>query len=119
MSEQWVEPADPSRPARERLRHLIRRTPGAQEAAQSLRQISPQRAFERVRETAIFAVQCAIAAGIALLVAEQFFTTKQHSSRPSLPSSAWGFRKASAYAVDLNWFWEPQSALASAILSSP
>lgn len=73
MSEQWVEPADPSRPARERLRHLIRRTPGAQEAAQSLRQISPQRAFERVRETAIFAVQCAIAAGIALLVAEQFF----------------------------------------------
>lgn len=73
MSEQWVEPADPSRPARERLRHLIRRTPGAQEAAQLLRQISPQRAFERVRETAIFAVQCAIAAGIALLVAEQFF----------------------------------------------
>ncbi|MCX2163827.1 FUSC family protein [Corynebacterium auriscanis] len=73
MSEQWVESADPRRPARERLRHLIRRTPGAQEAARSLRQISPQRALERVRETSIFALQCAIAAGIALLVAEQVF----------------------------------------------
>ena len=73
MSEQWVEPADPRRPARERLRHLIRRTPGAQAAARSLRQMSPHRAFERVRETSIFAVQCSIAAGIAFLVAEKIF----------------------------------------------
>ncbi|QFQ01691.1 hypothetical protein CUROG_01455 [Corynebacterium urogenitale] len=68
--EKWAEPLDPQRPALGRLRHLVRRSPGVRAAATSLRRIAPLKALIRVRETLIFAIQCAIAAGLALWIAE-------------------------------------------------
>lgn len=68
--EKWTEPLDPQRPALGRLRHLVRRSPGVKAAATSLRRIAPVKALLRVRETLIFAIQCAIAAGLALWIAE-------------------------------------------------
>lgn len=68
--EAWTAPLDPERPALSRLGHLVRRGSGVREAAYSLRKMAPRRALLRVRETFIFALQCAVAAGLALWVAE-------------------------------------------------
>ncbi|MBC2681354.1 aromatic acid exporter family protein [Corynebacterium sp. 4HC-13] len=75
--EKWSEPLDPSRPALGRLRHLVRRSPGVRAAATSLRRVAPIKAIMRVRDTMIFAIQCAIAAGLALWIAQDVVGHKQ------------------------------------------
>ena len=57
------------RPARTRLRALIRRRPGIAAAARTLRDLSPKQRLSRVQSTFIFAFQCALAAGVAFYVA--------------------------------------------------
>ncbi|RAV33731.1 hypothetical protein CHEID_01145 [Corynebacterium heidelbergense] len=47
--------------------------PGVRAAAASLRRIAPIRGLVRVRETLVFALQCAIAAGLAFWVAVNIF----------------------------------------------
>ena len=60
----WGEPAN-------RLR------PGVRAAARNLRRIAPVQGAIRVREGLVFAIQCAIGAGLALLIAEQIFDHQQ------------------------------------------
>lgn len=62
-------PFGPQNPAE----HVTRRSSGARAARRTLRSVGSYQGFTRVRETAIFALQCAIAAGIALWVAENIF----------------------------------------------
>ncbi|WP_312098151.1 FUSC family protein [Corynebacterium dentalis] len=59
--------------ARARLRHLVRRSPGVRAAANNLSRMAPRQSIIRVRETLIFAIQCAIAAGLAFWTAENIF----------------------------------------------
>ena len=59
--------------ARSGLRHLVRRSPGVRAAANSLSGMAPRQAIIRVRETLIFALQAAIAAGLAFWTAENVF----------------------------------------------
>lgn len=47
--------------------------PGVRAAARNVRRIAPVKGAHRVRESAIFALQCAIGAGLALWVAENIF----------------------------------------------
>lgn len=55
---------DREKAARERPR--LRASEGVRAAAASLRRIAPVQGWHRVREAWVFAVQCAIAAGLAL-----------------------------------------------------
>ncbi|KAB1503111.1 aromatic acid exporter family protein [Corynebacterium sp. 320] len=67
------DPVDPSSRAA-RLRRFIRSSaPGVRSAAQTLTRQWPKRGAMRVREKFIFALQAAIAAALALLIAENVF----------------------------------------------
>src|SRR5699024_12721384 len=62
-----------SRPARARLRSLIRRRPGIVAAARSIRDIAPKQRLARVQVSMIFAFQCALAAALAYFIAAEGF----------------------------------------------
>ncbi|PZO98979.1 MAG: hypothetical protein DI609_09340 [Corynebacterium urealyticum] len=62
-----------SRPARARLRALIRRRPGIAAAARSIRDIAPKQRLARVQVSIIFAFQCALAAALAYFIAIELF----------------------------------------------
>ena len=62
-----------SRPARARLRALIRRRPGIAAAARSIRDLAPKQRMTRVQVSIIFAFQCALAAALAYFIAIELF----------------------------------------------